>query len=124
MKKGEHVVGDCIHIRSWLMMLNRGTSITIIPGSLDHTTIYHLLDYLERDMLWMQSTVAQVRSDIRKPDAQQASIDRRNRTRNKALRVRRQIDKYFEIHGKPNERGDDQYAEDDHDAETAVSQDS
>jgi hypothetical protein len=119
MITSDMAVGDAVHIQSWLMRLSRGDTLHIMPGSADHTMLFHLIEYIEKDMLWFEGNLGQKRESMMKSDTKPGSLRMRKYRQRKSEKVLAQIRKYFEIHGHP----DDKYKAD-NDAAQAVSQES
>lgn len=96
----ERLVGDAVHVRAWLMQMDRGHNVILVPGSDDQRMLEQIVQHIEKDMRRLQGSLARSNRARVKEDAKPRSVYMRERIRKQNGTLRRQINKYFQIHAK------------------------
>jgi len=101
--KGRTHLRTAVHLRTWLVRLERGESITIRPSSQDHSFVEHLVTaYVERamrDRLRRQKPKAVKKKDRSKLSTNKYTVRNRRYQERARERDAALYEKYFSIHG-------------------------
>lgn len=97
----DNVVRDAVHVRTWMLKLDRGERITIQPGSFDHSMIIGLVKYIE-DVMRIMARVRKSRPGSLGYSNKAGAIHVRKMREKRRKKILGLIEKYFEIHGTDN----------------------